>query len=120
GPLNAAERRALRDLAALFALDLVEQHLGEFREEGLLSAAEGRGAGRRVGALCDALRPHAVVLVDCWAFSDAHLGSALGRADGEAYRALFDRALREPLNQEDVTEGYKKYLFQLINPNAKL
>jgi acyl-CoA oxidase len=50
--------------------------------------------------MTEKIRPHAVKLVDSWAFPDYILDSALGRYDGKVYENLFDRAhRRNPLNR---------------------
>lgn len=50
--------------------------------------------------MTEKIRPHAVKLVDNWAFPDYILDSALGRYDGKVYEDLFDRAHRQnPLNR---------------------
>jgi Acyl-CoA oxidase len=47
------------------------------------------------------LRPNAISLVDSWAFTDYELNSALGRQDGDVYRALLSMAKGSPLNKTD-------------------
>jgi acyl-CoA oxidase len=42
--------------------------------------------------LLAALRPEAVALVDAFGWEDYALNSALGRADGDVYKALLDMA----------------------------
>ena len=53
--------------------------------------------------LLRALRTDAVALVDAFAIEDYLLNSALGRADGDVYRALLTAAAGSPLN--DTQEG---------------
>lgn len=43
-------------------------------------------------SLLAALRPEAVALVDSFGWEDYALNSALGRADGDVYKALLDMA----------------------------
>lgn len=43
-------------------------------------------------------------------YADRVLGSTIGRFDGNVYEALYESALRSPLNQIDPFEGYHEYL----------
>lgn len=56
------------------------------------------------------LRPNAISLVDSWAFTDYELNSALGKADGDVYNDLLNRAKLSPLNETDEGPGWKSVL----------
>jgi hypothetical protein len=56
------------------------------------AARQAEWARRQYYATLAALRPDAVGLVDAFGFSDYALNSALGRADGDVYRALLAAA----------------------------
>lgn len=60
--------------------------------------------------LMEKLRPEAVALVDAFDIPDRVLSSAIGRADGNVYEALFDMARRSALNKADPFLGYKEFL----------
>jgi len=47
----------------------------------------------------NAIRPEAVTLVDAFDFTDASLGSVLGRKDGNVYENVFESTKRADLNQ---------------------
>eukprot|EP00049_Salpingoeca_infusionum_P002011 m.52896 g.52896 ORF g.52896 m.52896 type:complete len:76 (-) comp11340_c0_seq6:180-407(-) len=64
--------------------------------------------------MLEQIRPNAVALVDAFDLTDHVLNSALGRKDGKVYEALYDMAHREPLNQAEVAEGFKKHLQPLM------
>jgi acyl-CoA oxidase len=55
----------------------------------------------------DKLRPNAVSLVDAFDFTDHHLGSVLGRYDGNVYENLYKWAASSPLNKTQVHESFK-------------
>jgi acyl-CoA oxidase len=73
--------------------------------------------------------PEAIGLTDAFGFTDYELdrfvcflmmkttltvfASALGVRDGRAYENLFKRAQLEPLNSQDVVDGYKVRLLHL-------
>jgi hypothetical protein len=114
----AAARPALRRLAALFALRQLAADAGDFLEDGHLSAAQAGAARACAEALLVALRPDAVALVDAFGIGDRKLNSALGRADGRAYEALWDDARRNPLNAGDVFDGYWQHLRPVLRGDA--
>lgn len=69
------------------------------------------------------LRPDAVALVDGFGFEDYILNSALGRHDGDVYRALLDGAQRSKLNNTEEGPGWDDILKPLLSgrkPRAKL
>lgn len=57
---------------------------------------------QRVKELLAAIRPNAVALVDAFDFHDDHLGSVLGRYDGNIYENMFEWAKKSPLNKTEV------------------
>ena len=56
-----------------------------------------------------AVRPEAVRLVDAFDFTDRHLGSILGRYDGNVYENLYKWAAASPLNKTQVSHFTLKY-----------
>ena len=74
-----------------------------------------------IDLICDHLCPDLVNLVEAWKISDTRLDSTLGRSDGKYIDALYDAALMEPLNASPVSEGYSKYLKDVVgeNPNRE-
>lgn len=65
-------------------------------------AKQAAWARQQQYALLAALRPDAVALVDAFGIEDYLLNSALGRADGDVYRALLLAARASPLNATQV------------------
>ncbi|KAH9136692.1 hypothetical protein AeRB84_018297, partial [Aphanomyces euteiches] len=102
----------------LYALWRIQANLGEFRLSNYLSSAQGAWVDEQVLALLKVVRPNAISLVDGFDFSDFELNSTIGRYDGDIYRALIDRATKDPLNKTDVVPGYHQYLKPLLT--AKL
>ena len=72
-------------------------------------------------SLLSDIRRNAVLLVDAFDFHNVHLGSILGRYDGNVYENLFNWAKDSPLNKPKVRESYIKHLQPLLKPaNSKL
>jgi len=114
GTIGPREAAVLRDLARLFGLYWMERELGDFLEDGYLCPKQSRWVHACVIRQLDAIRPNAVGLVDAWDFSDFRLKSALGRYDGDVYKAIMAAARRDPLNQQDPGPGYEEHLKRLI------
>jgi acyl-CoA oxidase len=112
--IGAAESWLLGDLARLFALYWMEREIGDYLEDGFLSAQQSRWVRTNVLHLLDVIRPNAVALVDARDFSDFRLKSALGRYDGDVYPAIMEAARRDPLNQSEPGQGYKEHLKRMI------
>jgi acyl-CoA oxidase len=112
--IGKAESNVLRDLARLFALYWMERELGDFMEDGYLSAQQAGWVRSCVLDLLDAIRPNAVSLVDARDFSDFRLKSALGRYDGDVYPAIMEASRRDPLNESEPGPGYEEHLKRLI------
>ncbi|KAI9734846.1 MAG: fatty-acyl coenzyme A oxidase [Cirrosporium novae-zelandiae] len=90
----------LYKLFRLFALHTLEQGASEFFTSGAVTIRQIQLARTvTVMKLLEEIRPHAVKLVDSWAFPDWQLDSSLGRYDGKVYEDLFHRASQlNPLN----------------------
>ena len=112
--LGPAETKVLGDLARLFALYWIERDLGDFLEDGYLSAKQADWVRAGVLEYLDIVRPNAVALVDTFDFSDFRLKSALGRYDGNVYPHIMDAAARDPLNQMEPGPAYDPELKRLI------
>ncbi|KAG9408606.1 hypothetical protein AC1031_020459 [Aphanomyces cochlioides] len=118
GVQDTKVRAVLLQLFQLYALWRVQANLGEFRLSNYLSGAQGAWVDEQVLALLKVVRPNAISLVDGFDFSDFELNSTIGRYDGDIYRALIDRASKDPLNKTDVVPGYHQYVNPLLT--AKL
>ncbi|OQR85861.1 peroxisomal acyl-coenzyme A oxidase [Achlya hypogyna] len=110
GPLRAV----MLQLWQLYALWRITLHLGEFRADDYLSATQATWVQEALLALLPQIRPNAIALVDGFGLTDFELNSAIGRYDGDVYRALIARAANEPLNRTDVVDGYHKYLQPIL------
>ncbi|KAF0690793.1 Aste57867_17848 [Aphanomyces stellatus] len=104
----------LLELWQLYGLWRIQANLGEFRLDDYLSSSQGAWSQDQLLELLRVVRPNAVALVDGFGFSDFELNSAIGRYDGDIYRALIERTTHEPLNDTDVTPGYHKWLKPLL------
>jgi len=118
GTLGEAEVQVLNDLARLFALFWIEKDIGDFLEDGYLSAEKVSWVRQNVVKLLDRIRPNAIALVDAFDFSDYRLKSALGRSDGNVYHHLLETARKDPLNQTEPGPGYEPHLRRLIRDGA--
>ncbi|KAJ1495192.1 acyl-CoA dehydrogenase/oxidase C-terminal [Baffinella frigidus] len=102
GVLPERDGGVLQKLATLFALDQMQGVSADLLESGFMHPTRHPPLLRAaIRTLLHELRGDAVALVDAFDFSDNQLKSTLGRYDGEAYRALFASAQREPLNAEE-------------------
>lgn len=90
-------------LFRLYALYTLEQEASEFYSSSAVTVRQIQLARTNaVMNLLSEIRPHAVRLVDAWAFPDWQMDSSLGRADGNVYEDMFYRASEQnPLN--DIT-----------------
>jgi acyl-CoA oxidase len=107
-------RDAMRTLCELFGTWLIVKSLGDFREDNYVSSAQAELVRTQQVALLPVVRKNAVLMTDGWDFTDFELNSAIGRYDGDMYRALVKRAADEPLNKTQVAESYEAYLKPLI------
>ncbi|KAG3080420.1 Peroxisomal acyl-coenzyme A oxidase 1 [Phytophthora idaei] len=107
-------KSAVTQLCQLFGVWLLVNGLGDFRHDDYVSSAQADMAHQQLTHMLPPVRQNVVRLTDAWDFSDFELNSALGRFDGDIYRALVDQAEREPLNASQVPEGYDQYLRPLI------
>ena len=71
----------------------------------------------------DALRalfPESVTLTDAWNFDDCVLGSAIGRADGNAYETILEWSRQLPINvearknQQTYTKPFEDYIKPML------
>lgn len=98
-PLDSATHNVMKDLFRLFALFTIDLQSSEFILSGALQPDHLRGLTPAIQKLMEAIRPHAVRLVDAFSIPDYLLESALGRYDGDVYNALWQKAhLENPLN----------------------
>jgi len=98
GELSAATSAVLAQLAALFGAGLILAGAADLMEAGFMAPAQAADARAAHRALLRGLRPNAVALVDAFGLPDYALNSALGRADGDVYAALYAAAQGSPLN----------------------
>ncbi|KAG2520127.1 hypothetical protein BBO99_00005720 [Phytophthora kernoviae] len=107
-------KAAVAQLCQLFGTWLLVNGLGDFRRDNYISSVQGDMLHKQLQTLLPPVRLNAVRLTDAWNFSDFELNSAIGRYDGDIYRALVTQTKLEPLNATEVPEGYEKYLRPLI------
>lgn len=102
--IDQGTQDVLKKLFRLYALHTLEQEGSEFYASGACSKHQIMLARTNtVMKLLKEIRPHAVRLVDAWAFDDWVLDSSLGRQDGKVYEDMFYRASElNPLNRITV------------------
>jgi acyl-CoA oxidase len=106
--LQGSTVEVLTDLFRLFALFTMQTRSLEFIKSRALEATQLEELEHRVKALLVRIRPHAVRLVDAWSIPDYVLDSALGRADGDVYNALWQKAhLENPLNLQIFNPDFR-------------
>lgn len=106
---DPASQAALHNLRSLFALTAIENPASQgslaFVEDGYISYAQLESIRVLVDGLLGKLMPDLIGLGDAWDFSDASLGSALGRRDGDVYTTLMAWTRQLPLNVRAREEG---------------
>eukprot|EP00164_Ancoracysta_twista_P001768 GFYU01002321.1.p1 GENE.GFYU01002321.1~~GFYU01002321.1.p1 ORF type:complete len:688 (+),score=205.75 GFYU01002321.1:70-2064(+) len=107
---NPRLQRILKTLCDLYVLSSIDKKMGEFRDGDFISSEQASWVTQQIRVLLKKLRPDAVALVDSWAFTDAFLDSSLGKYDGDVYRSLYERAQKDPLNQNVTPPGYEEYI----------
>ncbi|EIE26831.1 acyl-CoA oxidase [Coccomyxa subellipsoidea C-169] len=120
GTLPAPTIAALSKLVSLFALSTLSREAGDFLEDGYMTGQQVEWARRQYYGVLRALRPDAVGLADAFGLSDYLLNSALGRADGDVYRALLAAAQASPLNETEEGPAWHSVLKPRLTPRARL
>uniref|UniRef100_A0A7S1RMW9 Acyl-coenzyme A oxidase n=1 Tax=Alexandrium catenella TaxID=2925 RepID=A0A7S1RMW9_ALECA len=93
---DPAAQAAVRRLEELVLWQLIREQGADWAE--VLDYETQDFVLERIQALCDAIRPDCVGLVDALGYSDRTLKSTLGRHDGNVYEAIYEQAQRVPLN----------------------
>lgn len=114
------ETAILNDLAYLYGLVCIQNHLPNLVKLGIFSSGDSIAwVQNQMILTCDRLTPNAVALADVLAPTDFVLNSVLGHSSGDIYKQLqksyyavpngFERAKYWP----EVTENYRKSLSKL-------
>jgi acyl-CoA oxidase len=111
-------QQVLTLLRNVFALQHIEQNLGDFLEDGFLSGAHAASLRALLRTLYTRLRPHALALVDSFGLPDFVVESPLGREDGDVYNAMFS-AVRAAPNAQGVPPYFQELIRPLTDPNFK-
>ena len=100
GSLDPETLALMHKLFRLYSLHTLEQEASEFYTSSATTVRQIMLARTTaVMKLLEDIRPHAVRLVDSWAFPDWQMDSSLGRYDGKVYEDMFYRASEQnPLN----------------------
>jgi len=104
---DSATKAALTEVCTLFACSNI---LDDPQWSGLISLSQMQIVKDVVPQIMERIRPNAIALTDAFDFADNTLMSAVGKFDGNVYEALYETALKAPLNQTDPFDGYKEYL----------
>lgn len=106
--LDKPAREIMKNLFRLFAYSTIDSQSTEFLLSGALQTSHLHSLNDKIQSLLSAIRPHAVRLVDAWSIPDYLLDSALGRFDGDVYRALWQKAhLENPLNMDVFNPDFR-------------
>ena len=106
--VDSAAQSVFQDLFRLFSLTTMSSRSTEFILAGVLQRSELELLAPTIKQLLTSIRPHAVRLVDAWSIPDYLLDSALGRADGDVYNALWQKAhLENPLNMDTFNPDFR-------------
>ncbi|CDJ67673.1 acyl-coenzyme A oxidase, putative [Eimeria necatrix] len=112
-------QRVLECLFRSLALAWLDDHLAEFLIAKAANVESHTLIKETLADACAEARKTAVLVADAFGHSDNFLNSALGRYDGDVYRALFDSTKLDSLNQQDVSESYKLYIQYILHPERK-
>uniref|UniRef100_A0A383WBN6 Acyl-coenzyme A oxidase n=2 Tax=Tetradesmus obliquus TaxID=3088 RepID=A0A383WBN6_TETOB len=115
GSLSPPVLAVLGRLCCLFGLGLVEAGSGDLLEARWMTGEQAAAARTQHRALLAALRPEAVGLVDAFGWEDYALNSALGRQDGDVYKALLDMATVSPLNRTQQGPAWESVLKPVLH-----
>ncbi|KAL8834117.1 MAG: hypothetical protein Q9170_003920 [Blastenia crenularia] len=106
---DAPARKVLNTLRTLFGLVAIGNPASVgvmgFVEDGYITYEQLETIRALVDDLLSKLMPEIIALGDAWAFSDASLGSALGRFDGDVYSTLMAWTRQLPLNVQARKDG---------------
>jgi acyl-CoA oxidase len=107
-PIAEATHTVLKDVFRLFALSTIDKQGTEFVVSGALRPEQLADLTPTIQKTMEAVRPHAVPLMDAFSIPDYLLDSALGRYDGDVYRAMWQRShLENPLNMEIFNPDFR-------------
>ncbi|KAK5946307.1 hypothetical protein PMZ80_000449 [Knufia obscura] len=107
-PLDDATHATMKNLFRLFALFTIDLQSSEFILSGALQPQQLHNLTPSIQKMMEAIRPHAVRLVDAWSIPDYVLESALGRYDGDVYNSLWQKAhLENPLNLQTFNPDFR-------------
>ncbi|KAK4320234.1 hypothetical protein Pmani_008885 [Petrolisthes manimaculis] len=115
--LSEGTRTVLLRLCRLYLIYHITINQGDFLRSGALTGGDISSLEKEMADILAALRPDAVSLVDSFDIHDRVLDSSLGSWDGNVYQRLYNEALKSPMNQTDVPQGYYKYLRPLMKAN---
>lgn len=108
-------REVLTWLRDLFGLSLLEKHLAWYIINGRLSTQRAASVSRYIDRLCKRLRPHALDLVNAFAYEQEHLrapiasGAEQRRQDeARAYYADLRASGRAPIDEKTLHQKTKK------------
>ena len=112
--VSSATAAVMDRLVSLHALATMDDNMGDFLEDGHVSADQAAAIRSEVAVLLAELRPDAAALVDSFALDDYFLNSALGSHDGDVYRRLYDEVQSAPFNASHTPPGYETLLRQRL------
>eukprot|EP00698_Gefionella_okellyi_P004148 TRINITY_DN13873_c0_g1_i1.p1 TRINITY_DN13873_c0_g1~~TRINITY_DN13873_c0_g1_i1.p1 ORF type:complete len:679 (+),score=159.60 TRINITY_DN13873_c0_g1_i1:50-2038(+) len=107
-------RTVMKRLCDLYALYTISNELADFLEDEYMTGSQTKMLRQAIEQCLIAIRPDAVPLVDAFALSDFVLNSTLGRHDGDVYNALWEHARAEPLNKNEVVDGYVEHIRPML------
>lgn len=100
---NEAQKKALKQMADLFALDFLRQKLGLFLIHGFVNAKQGEWITSLVNTLSKEVRKNAVALTDAFDFPDWIIKAPLGSSKGDMYENYFNVITSSPNHVNTAT-----------------
>ncbi|MFH4983965.1 hypothetical protein AB6A40_010674 [Gnathostoma spinigerum] len=118
---DASIRPILFLIGRLFSLYHMSSHIGSFSKNDYMSDIQTNSITHGLYEILAELRSNAVAVADSFQLSDLELKSALGRRDGNVYKALVEWAKQSQLNDSEIFPEITKHLLPMMREaRAKL
>jgi acyl-CoA oxidase len=117
--LSSSTQIVMRRLMTLYHLYTLDNNMGDFTEDGFVSASQVTLIRQEIRSLLRVIRPDAVGLAESYGWPDFLLNSALGSSDGRAYERMVESLLNDPLNNSEMQDGVIRSYHDCIRPLIK-
>ncbi|XP_038051803.1 peroxisomal acyl-coenzyme A oxidase 1-like isoform X1 [Patiria miniata] len=112
-----AVKKVLMTMFQMYAVHGLSEKRGEFLQDGYMTGQQLDMVDRVLIRLLKETRPNAVTLVDSFDIHDKHMGSVMGRYDGNVYENMYKWAKSAPMNDKEVKDAYHLYIGPFLKEN---